>query len=181
MAMRPPRRGAVAERLRAAGERVTPRRLSVANALAAAGRRQTADELWHRLRRTEPGIGRATVFRTLETLVSAGVARRLELDNHVSGYVACQPEHHHHLLCTACGRVEDIGEGYVRPVARQVATRTGFVIDDARLDFYGRCAECASGQDRQPRGAAAGQVEAEAGAPVATRDSLALDEGAARR
>lgn len=133
----------VAERLRAAGERVTPRRLSVAAALAGAARQQTADELWRRLRRSDPGIGRATIFRTLETLVGAGVARRLELENHVYGYVACEPEHHHHLVCTACGRVEEIGEGYVRPVAGQVAADTGFVIDDARLDFYGRCAGCA--------------------------------------
>ena len=134
---------AAAERLRAAGERATPQRLTVAASLAAAGRRVTAEELWRRLRRDQRGIGRATVFRSLEALVAAGLARRLEMDNHVYGYVACRPEHHHHLACTRCGRVEDIGEGYVRAVARRVAAETGFQIDDARLDFYGRCAGCA--------------------------------------
>jgi Fur family ferric uptake transcriptional regulator len=133
-----------AQRLRNAGERVTPQRLSVADALAAARRQLTADELWRLVRRREPGIGRATVFRTLEALVGAGVARRLELESHVYGYVACEPEHHHHLACSGCGRVEEIGENYVRPVADRVAADTGFVIDDARLDFYGRCATCAA-------------------------------------
>jgi Fur family ferric uptake transcriptional regulator len=104
----------------------------------------TAQELWERLRRREPAIGRATVFRTVEALVAAGVARRLELENHVYGYVACQPEHHHHLACSICGRVEEIGEAYIRPVAERVAADTGFQIDDARLDFYGRCARCAA-------------------------------------
>jgi Fur family ferric uptake transcriptional regulator len=135
---------AAAGRLASAGERVTRQRLLIAERLAGAGRQLTADALYRRLRREEPTIGRATVFRTLETLVEAGVARRLELEGHVSAYVACQPEHHHHLSCTSCGRVEEIDEAYVRPIARRVAADRGFEIDDARLDFYGRCVRCRS-------------------------------------
>jgi Fur family ferric uptake transcriptional regulator len=128
--------------LRQAGERVTPQRVLVAEALAAAGRQLTAPELWDRLRARQPGLGRATVFRTLETLVAAGVARRLEQEGHVYGYVACAPQHHHHLACATCGRVEEIDEAYIRPVADRVSAELGFEIDDARLDFYGRCASC---------------------------------------
>lgn len=131
-----------ADRLTAAGERVTRQRLLVANALAASGRRLTAEQLFRSLRRREPAIGRATVFRTLETLVEAGVARRLELDGHVYAYVACLPAHHHHIACTRCGRVEEIDEAYVAPIAERLAREMGFEIDDARLDFYGRCATC---------------------------------------
>jgi len=131
-----------ADRLRDAGERVTRQRLLVADALAAVGRQVTAQDLYDRLRRRDPRIGRATVFRTLEALVVAGVARRLEQDGHVYGYVACRPEHHHHLACDRCGRVEEIGEQYIRPVAERVAADLGFTIDDARMDFYGLCAEC---------------------------------------
>ncbi len=131
-----------ADRLAAAGERVTRQRLLVADALAAHARQITAQHLYERLRKREPRIGRATVFRTLEALVSAGVARRLEQDGHVYGYVACRPEHHHHLACDGCGRVEEIDEGYITPVAERVAADLGFTIDDARLDFYGLCAAC---------------------------------------
>lgn len=140
----------IGDRLRQAGERVTPQRLTVAGALAEAGRRQTADQLWRRMRRIDQRIGRATVFRSLEALVAAGVARRLELENHVYGYVACQPEHHHHLACTTCGRVSEIDESFVRPVAERVQAETGFQIDDARLDFYGRCAACAGAAATSP-------------------------------
>ncbi len=131
------------ERLREAGERVTRQRIAVADALGAVGRQVSAQELYRRLRRRDPRIGRATVFRTLEALVAAGVARRLELDGHVYGYVACRPEHHHHLACDRCGRVEEIDEAYIRPVAERVALDLGFRIDDARVDFYGLCASCA--------------------------------------
>jgi Fur family ferric uptake transcriptional regulator len=138
-----------ADRLAAAGERVTRQRLLVADALASHGLQITAQDLYDRLRRREPRIGRATVFRTLEALVAAGVARRLEQDGHVYGYVACRPEHHHHLACDRCGRVEEIEEGYITPVAERVAADLGFTIDDARLDFYGLCAECRAAEERR--------------------------------
>ena len=137
-----------ADRLAAAGERVTRQRLLVADALAAHGRQITAQDLYDRLRRREPKIGRATIFRTLEALVAAGVARRLEQDGHVYGYVACRPEHHHHLACDRCGRVEEIEEKYITPVAERVAADLGFTIDDARLDFYGLCATCRAAERR---------------------------------
>jgi len=133
-----------ADRLRDAGGRVTRQRLLVADALSTVARQVTAQELYERLRRHDPRIGRATVFRTLEALVAAGVARRLEQDGHVYGYVACRPEHHHHLACDRCGRVEEIDEGYVAPVAERVSLDLGFTIDDARMDFYGRCSRCAA-------------------------------------
>lgn len=131
-----------ADRLHDAGERVTRQRLLVADALGSTPRQVTAQELYESLRRRESHIGRATVFRTLESLVAAGVARRLEREGHVYGYVACRQEHHHHLACDRCGRVEEIDEGYIAPVAQRVSADLGFQIDDARLDFYGRCAQC---------------------------------------
>ena len=133
-----------ADRLRDAGGRVTRQRLLVADALGAFGKQVTAQELYERLRHRDPRIGRATVFRTLEALVAAGVARRLEQEGHIYGYVACRPEHHHHLACHRCGRVQEIGESYVTPVAARVKADLGFRIDDARLDFYGLCARCAA-------------------------------------
>ena len=131
-----------ASRLTAAGERVTQQRLIVADTLARAGRQLTAAQLYEQVRDRQPSLGRATVFRTVERLVDAGVARRLELDGHVYAYIACQPEHHHHLSCTSCGRVEEIPESWVKPIATRATEHLGFEIDDARLDFYGRCRAC---------------------------------------
>lgn len=133
---------AVAPRLTAAGERVTRQRLAVADALGRAGRQVSAQELYDLVRREQPEIGRATVFRVLEALVSVGAARRLERSGHVYVYVACEPEHHHHLVCTSCGRVQEIDERYVAELTGGVAERYSFEIDDQTLDFYGRCASC---------------------------------------
>jgi Fe2+ or Zn2+ uptake regulation protein len=137
---------ATASRLRRAGQRVTTQRLAVANALAASPRQVTAQELWERMRPRHRQLGRATVFRTLEALSEAGLARRLERDGHVYAYVACRPAHHHHLACRVCGTVEEVGEELVADISRRARRELGFEIEDARLDFYGVCRRCAAGE-----------------------------------
>jgi Fur family transcriptional regulator, ferric uptake regulator len=129
-------------RLSAAGERVTRQRLLIAEALAAADEQLSAQELYERLRPAYPELGRATVFRVLEALVSVGAARRLERPGHVYAYVSCDPRHHHHLVCSQCGRVDEIGERFVAELTDSITERYGFAIDDATLDFYGRCSDC---------------------------------------
>ncbi len=135
----------LAPRLSAAGERVTRQRLLVAKTLAAADQQLSAQELYDRLRPDHPELGRATVFRVLEALVSVGAARRLERPGHVYAYVSCDPRHHHHLVCSQCGRVEEIGERFVAELTDSVSEHYGFAIADATLDFYGLCATCLQG------------------------------------
>ncbi len=133
-----------ARRLRKAGHRVTSQRLAVADALTASPRQVTAQELWEGMRPEYPALGRATVFRTLEALSEAGLARRLERDGHIYAYVACRPAHHHHLSCRVCGTVTEVGEELVADLSRRARQDLGFQIEDARLDFYGVCRSCAA-------------------------------------
>jgi Fur family ferric uptake transcriptional regulator len=94
------------------------------------------------VRRRHAYIGRATVFRAVDRLVEAGLARRLERPGHVSAYVWCEPTHHHHLICTECRTVQELDEKAVAPLAQSIARREGFRVDHATLDFYGRCRKC---------------------------------------
>jgi Fur family transcriptional regulator, ferric uptake regulator len=114
----------------------------VAEALATAKRALSAQELYERVRATHPTIGRATVYRALEQQVEDGMASRFERDGHVSAYIACDAEHHHHLVCTNCQRVEDVAEDVVAPMLRAVGRRHDFAVDHAALDFYGLCVRC---------------------------------------
>jgi Fur family ferric uptake transcriptional regulator len=134
------------ERLAEHGRRLTPQRVLVAEALARAGRALSAEELHERLRRAHPRIGRATVYRALEAQVGDGMATRLERPGHVSAYVACDADHHHHLVCTSCQRVWDVAEEIVTPALTSVKRRHDFQVDHAALDFYGLCAACRRGR-----------------------------------
>jgi Fur family ferric uptake transcriptional regulator len=129
-------------RISAGGRRLTRQRVIVAEALAGARRALSAQELYDRVRVARPGIGRATVYRALEAQVQDGMARRFEREGHVSAYIACDAEHHHHLVCTRCQRVEDLSEDVVAPLLTSVGRRHDFQIDHAALDLYGLCANC---------------------------------------
>jgi Fur family ferric uptake transcriptional regulator len=129
-------------RLAAGGRRRTEQRVLVAEALATGKRALSAQELYDRIRVNHPTIGRATVYRALEQQVEDGMASRFERDGHVSAYIACDAEHHHHLVCTSCQRVEDVAEDVVAPMLTAVGRRHDFVVDHAALDFYGLCTRC---------------------------------------
>ena len=140
-----PRQNApLATRIRSGGGRLTKQKLLVAELLAEAKQALSAQEVYARLHARRPGLGRATVYRALEEQVAGGMAQRLEREGHVYAYVACSPEHHHHVVCARCGRSADIDETLVRPLIRSVRRETGFDVDHARLDLYGLCARCAS-------------------------------------
>src|SRR3989442_6156055 len=132
----------LARRITGGGRRLTGQRVIVAEALAREKQAISAQELYERLRPRHPRLGLATVYRALEAQVEAGMAGRLERPGHVSAYVACAPEHHHHLVCTSCQRVEDVDETILRPVLRGIRDRHDFQVDHERLDFYGLCARC---------------------------------------
>jgi Fur family ferric uptake transcriptional regulator len=87
-------------------------------------------------------IGRATVFRTLDLLLASGIIERLDLPDGEHAYVACAPSHHHHLICTVCGRSTDVDDGDLRAVTAAVERATGSAIEGHRLELYGRCRSC---------------------------------------
>ena len=126
--------------------RTAPRR----RLLAAIARRTapfTAAELWAAVQAEDPGIGRATVFRTLDLLAEVGLVQRLADETGAGGatYLACGPEHHHHLICTGCGRVDDFTDSALESRIAESAGQHAFALQDHRVDLYGICADC-----RQP-------------------------------
>src|SRR5437899_7204762 len=116
----------VQTRLAAGGRRRTEQRLVVAEALASAKRALSAQELYERIRATHPTIGRATVYRALEQQVEDRMASRFERDGHVSAYIACDAEHHHHLVCRLLLDKNKISEDTVARMLAAVGLRHDF-------------------------------------------------------
>ncbi len=131
----------VSLKLEARGYRVTPsRRAVIASALQQSGH-FTVDDLLHRCR----GAGRATVFRTIRLLTELGVVCRVLLDDGSLHYRLSQrAQHHHHLVCTGCGKVQDLDDCSVSDLVRELSRSSGYDIDGHWLEFYGHCAACRS-------------------------------------
>ena len=145
-----------------AGYSVTEPRRVIAEMVADRDSHFTANELVAEARRARLGVGRATVFRALELFERLGLVERLDLPNGEHAYVVCQAAHHHHVICTGCGRSAEVGDLGASSIAAEVEAETGFTIDSHRIELYGLCAVCsATGADR-----ARGYIRARPGRPA---------------
>ncbi len=124
------------------GHFVTEPRRRVAGLLAERRGHFTAEDLVREAKGGRLAVGRATVFRALELFEELGLVERLDLPNGSHAYVVCQPSHHHHVVCTGCGRTENVGDLGVERIADEVLTRTGFSLDSHRIELYGLCPTC---------------------------------------
>ena len=98
----------------------------------------TADEIGKEL----PGVGRATVFRTIKLLLEAGVICRLNLMDGAPRYSLSRVEHHHHTVCVRCG---DVGEFRAVTVERLMRTLGDDIPGDIvghRIELYVICDRC---------------------------------------
>lgn len=139
--------GPLVAALDSAGYRVTEPRRAVAELIARRSGHFTAADLVADARGRLPGIGRATIFRTLDVLTELGVIERLDLPSGDHAYVACEPvHHHHHVVCSRCGRTADVDDAGLNAVTVEIARRTGFRIDAHRLELFGLCPACAGAE-----------------------------------
>lgn len=128
----------IVRKLEARGHRVTPpRREVVASVLGQQGH-FTVDDVLQQVQ----WAGRATVFRTMKLLQSMGIVCRVLLEDGSLHYRLSGRGHHHHLVCAACGGVQDLDECVVADLVRELAARTDYAIEGHWLEFYGRCPAC---------------------------------------
>jgi Fur family ferric uptake transcriptional regulator len=149
-----------AQRLEMRGLRVTPARRAVLAAVLAAGPHFTVDDVCQRTR----GVGRATVFRTMRLLQGLDMVCRVLLDDGSLHYRLSRTRgHHHHLVCTGCGRVEAFTNCGVPALASEVAKQTDYEIEGHWLEVYGRCRACRSRPVARRAGSATGRTGLAAG------------------
>lgn len=136
----------VAQRLRADGLRYTSSRRAVVRVLAASDRPLTIPEILT----VEPSLAQSSAYRNLTELIGAGVVHRIISGDEYSHFELAEDltSHHHHLVCTSCGRVADVTlsdaiESSLDTALAKVARAQGFRAEHHRLDVIGRCADCA--------------------------------------
>jgi Fur family ferric uptake transcriptional regulator len=146
--------GLVEQRLRQISQRYTRGRRAVVELLAKAGHPVSIEDIAKRA----PLMPRSSAYRHLVDLQQAGVVRRVAANDEYSRFELAEDitEHHHHLMCTGCGRVLDVTPTPAFELAMagyldDLAAVNGFVSFDHRLDVLGACARCS-----QRAGAAAG-------------------------
>ncbi len=135
-----------AARLAAASQRFTAARASLVDALSRAGKPLTIADVLHAC----PGLPQSSAYRNLAALEQAAVVRRVITDEGSARYELAEDltAHHHHLVCSICGRVEDVTipaelERSMDRTLDRLGRRTGFAEVSHRLDLIGTCRDCA--------------------------------------
>lgn len=117
---------------------------------SAGGRHMTAEQVYDEVRQVHPGIGVATVYRNLRQLEAAGSIVKSSVGEGTAAiYELAGPEglhSHHHLICLACGRVQDLAADLLDAIEAHVEKKNGFKVKDHRLKIYGICRECSIGE-----------------------------------
>lgn len=137
-------------RFRERGFRVTAPRILVLDVLAAARKHLSAKEIYTRVVERDPGVGAATIYRTLDVLVSLGLVGRNDFGEGFYRYELINGDDnadHVHLVCINCGRtfsVERTGElaDRIDGLTGALSAEHGFEVDGHRLNFFGTCSIC---------------------------------------
>jgi Fur family ferric uptake transcriptional regulator len=111
----------------------------------------SADDLFERVRREAAGIGRATVYRTLQWMVGADIARKVDFGEGRSRFEpAYRRPRHFHLVCTICHSSSEFLSSDVESLMEEIAGARHFAPAHSVVQIYGTCEECRTGRKAPP-------------------------------
>jgi Fe2+ or Zn2+ uptake regulation protein len=121
--------------LREHGVQATPQRIAVVEYVLQTDSHPTADEVWHKVRRSCPTVSRATVYNTLNLLVEEGLLRTQLLKEGTVVFDCCM-EPHHHFIDKATGRIYDVPWGAVKVTGHR--SLGDFEVEEHQVVMRGR-------------------------------------------
>ena len=126
------------------GLRYTAERKAVVGAVFEKHRHFEADDLLLWARKSRPRVSRATIYRTLELLVAAGLVRQMTFGDKAAQHYeqVLGIPHHDHLICLACGRVQEVFSDDLEREQDALCARNGFVAHHHNLEVFGLCRRC---------------------------------------
>lgn len=131
------------QELRKAGLKVTLPRVKIMQILEAAkDRHLSAEDVYKALRDADEDVGLATVYRVLTQFEGVGLVQRHHFEGGHSVFEMSPEEHHDHIVCTKCGKVEEFIDHIIEERQEMMAKQHGFTISDHSLYIYGLCEKC---------------------------------------
>ena len=133
----------IAKELREQGYRLTPQRIMILSAIENSDHHISAEEIYAQIVTKYPNVNISTVYRTLEALAELGLICKVHVEGGCRSYlVGRSSEHHHHLICSGCGRVVDFTDCDLGELEQGLSRETGFEVEGHLLEFYGLCPAC---------------------------------------
>ena len=142
------------KRMRGHGSRWTTPRNAVVDLLSKTNRHMSAKDIYNTLVKIYPGIGLTTIYRTLDLLEKMKLLKKVSLSTGEKKYELISSKddtHHHHLICTGCGKIIDYSDfvdeelRLIKKTEETLSKKHNFVIKDHNIEFYGICQQCRQG------------------------------------
>lgn len=131
--------------LRKAGLKVTVPRMKILHILESSRERHvSAEEIYKKLLESGDDVGLATVYRVLTQFETAGLVIKHHFGEEHAVYELNEGDHHDHLVCIHCGKVEEFMDAVIEKRQEAIAKEHGFQITDHCLYLYGTCKDCQS-------------------------------------
>jgi Fur family ferric uptake transcriptional regulator len=140
----------VVTHLHAQGYRLTPQRQLILEAVQRAETHVTPEQVYVRVHRQHPTISRATLYRTLDFLCEVRLIHAMYWGGQMY-YEIAGDEPHHHLICRACGGVDQIDHVLLDDLFQTIEQKHQFTIDMDHVALFGLCCQCRSRQQKSKK------------------------------
>jgi Fur family ferric uptake transcriptional regulator len=134
------------------GHKMTSGRETTIDVLSETDEHLSAEDIHIKVHSVNPKIGLTTVYRTLELLINMGMVSKFDFGDGRARYELAEgfkgAKHHHHLVCTGCGRIVDYSEfvkeekTFFKRIELELSRKYDFRITNHLVQFYGLCKKC---------------------------------------
>jgi Fur family transcriptional regulator, ferric uptake regulator len=129
-------------RLRERALKSTAQRDAIARVFFGIGRHISAEELYAEVKKTNPHVGYATIYRTLRLLKECALVSERHFDEGQARYETVSERHHDHFICERCGKIIEFENQGIERLQQAVARQIGALLTRHKMELYGLCAEC---------------------------------------
>ncbi len=132
------------ELLQKSGCRLTAPRRAVVETMVGSSHALTPVEVYDLARKSFPGLGLVSVYRTLEKLEDLGLVQRVHQTKSCQAFIRSGDGHQHLIICTHCGKAVLFEGDQLEPLFNVVSKNTGFQVESHWLQVFGLCQSCLS-------------------------------------
>ena len=127
--------------LKTSGLRITPQRQAILEELNRTNEHRDVEEIYSSLKKRKIMVSRATLYRTLELLVTQKLIRRLDLGEGKLRFESREGEHHDHIICIECDKIIEFVDERIEKLQEKIVKFHGFTLDRHVHQLFGHCSD----------------------------------------
>jgi Fur family transcriptional regulator, ferric uptake regulator len=128
--------------LQEASLKATPARIAVMQFLESTEQPVDVNSIINDLKQKNVDADPATIFRMMHNFLQKGIIKQVQLLEGKARYELSNKKHHHHLICTSCGMIEEVEGDFLEEMEEKIYKDKKFRVKDHSLEFFGLCANC---------------------------------------